>query len=253
MFGENPIRKDSDYIAGLYRVQSIFMTIQGEGPFAGMPAVFIRLAGCNLRCTFCDTDFESGFRNVMNTDALVSQVLDIASPGCRLVVITGGEPFLQYLPPLLTSLCQKRFHCQIETAGSTIGLNHGDDLERLSIVHGVGAPYPVSGWVSVVVSPKTPKVQQFFQHYAVAYKYIIRAGFVSETDGLPNTSTQLPGEVFGPLYRPSNIFPRSQIYVQPMDLQSETLNEANTKEATSSALKFGYTLSLQLHKILGLE
>jgi len=59
MFGTNPLSKpiESD---GLYlEVQDIFSTIQGEGPFAGKPAVFLRLAGCNLRCFFCDTDFES--------------------------------------------------------------------------------------------------------------------------------------------------------------------------------------------------
>ena len=59
MFGKNPIRKAIFDNADFYEVQEIFLTIQGEGPYAGTPAIFIRLGGCNLACNFCDTEFES--------------------------------------------------------------------------------------------------------------------------------------------------------------------------------------------------
>ncbi|HEY6020017.1 MAG TPA: 7-carboxy-7-deazaguanine synthase QueE, partial [Candidatus Paceibacterota bacterium] len=63
MFGQNPvspIRHDKES----FLVKDIFYTIQGEGPYAGRPAVFVRLGGCNLRCAFCDTDFSNGVKEM---------------------------------------------------------------------------------------------------------------------------------------------------------------------------------------------
>lgn len=59
MLGQNPIRPPITGDGTQLFVQSIFPTIQGEGPAAGIPSVFIRLGGCNLACSFCDTEFES--------------------------------------------------------------------------------------------------------------------------------------------------------------------------------------------------
>ena len=72
------------------RINEIFYSLQGEGHFTGRPAIFIRLAGCNLRCPFCDTDFTS------YTEMAVADILKaIASYPARFVVLTGGEPSLQ--------------------------------------------------------------------------------------------------------------------------------------------------------------
>ena len=59
MFGTNPSRKQVLDDGQELWVQEVFYTLQGEGPFSGQPALFIRLAGCNLRCFWCDTEFES--------------------------------------------------------------------------------------------------------------------------------------------------------------------------------------------------
>ena len=59
MFGKNPIRPPEKGDGSILFVQEIFPTLQGEGPLAGVPAVFLRLGGCNLACSFCDTEFES--------------------------------------------------------------------------------------------------------------------------------------------------------------------------------------------------
>lgn len=95
------------------KVNEIFYSIQGEGHFAGVAAVFVRLSGCNLRCPFCDTEFESGV--VMSEDDIVNEVMRYPASH---VVITGGEPTLQ----LTSSLCRKlkgagKF-LQIETNGT---------------------------------------------------------------------------------------------------------------------------------------
>lgn len=70
----------------------IFYSLQGEGSYAGTPAVFVRLAGCNLACDFCDTDYVLKF--LASIDDVVARVREIGGD-CPMVVITGGEPFAQ--------------------------------------------------------------------------------------------------------------------------------------------------------------
>ncbi|MDQ2872159.1 MAG: 7-carboxy-7-deazaguanine synthase QueE [Candidatus Eremiobacteraeota bacterium] len=76
----------------MLQLAEIFYSVQGEGTFAGTPAVFVRLAGCNLACSFCDTDYAVKFF------ASVSEVVDRvreAGGECPMVVLTGGEPLAQ--------------------------------------------------------------------------------------------------------------------------------------------------------------
>ena len=70
----------------------IFYTLQGEGTHAGTPAVFVRLAGCNLSCDFCDTDY--ALRSLTSVEAVVERVRE-AGGDCPMVVVTGGEPLAQ--------------------------------------------------------------------------------------------------------------------------------------------------------------
>lgn len=101
MFGHNEVvgqkffRDSPEAVAGKLLVTSIFHTIQGEGPFAGCPAVFIRLAKCQLQCSFCDTYFDSG--DWMYLGELFMRARDACKEGPipKLLIITGGEPTLQ--------------------------------------------------------------------------------------------------------------------------------------------------------------
>lgn len=78
------------------KVTEIFYSLQGEGPMAGRPAVFLRTAGCNLRCAWCDTSyaFDEG-EDISEQDVAKKIQSLIGLNDCRLVVITGGEPLLQ--------------------------------------------------------------------------------------------------------------------------------------------------------------
>lgn len=95
------------------RVNEIFYSLQGEGQYAGTPAVFVRFAGCNLKCPFCDTDFTS--YTEMTEDEIVGAVNQYPS---NVVILTGGEPTLQLTSSLLHKLCEAKLQVHIETNGT---------------------------------------------------------------------------------------------------------------------------------------
>lgn len=100
----------------MLKVNEIFHSIQGETTYTGLPTVFVRTTGCNLRCTYCDTKYsyyEGAFQRL-------EQVLEtIASFKSKYVCITGGEPLLQKASlELMRSLCDQRYHVSLETSGS---------------------------------------------------------------------------------------------------------------------------------------
>lgn len=152
MFGQNEIVgqkyfKDQAKSQDSLMVTSVFYTLQGEGPYAGLPALFVRLAKCNLACSFCDTYFDKGdqldfptlkeqmvstiekyFRSIGAED-IPDWITDDETTHPRLnavLVITGGEPMLQpALPKFLQSLQQPHIlrlfkHSQIETNGTLL-------------------------------------------------------------------------------------------------------------------------------------
>jgi len=98
------------------KVNEIFKSIQGESSFAGLPCVFVRLAGCNLRCSYCDTTYAYE----ENTEITVDEILEkVKSFNCSLVEITGGEPLLQEKTYLLVNkLLDAGERVLIETNGS---------------------------------------------------------------------------------------------------------------------------------------
>jgi len=100
------------------RVNEIFMSIQGESTYAGLPCVFIRLAGCNLDCSWCDTPYARGGEG--SVELSVDEVMAEAGKyNCNLVELTGGEPMLQREAPLLASrLLDEGYTVLLETNGS---------------------------------------------------------------------------------------------------------------------------------------
>ena len=94
----------------------IFHSLQGESTFAGLPCVFIRLSGCNLDCTWCDTPYARTESRTMTREEILKEV---ASFHCSLVEITGGEPLLQEeTPALVSDLIEKGHEVLMETNGS---------------------------------------------------------------------------------------------------------------------------------------
>ncbi len=104
---------NSEQQSTLYKVNEIFYSYQAEGRWAGQAAVFIRLAGCNLRCDFCDTEFLTGID--MDVREIMANVHDHEA---KFVVITGGEPLMQDTLELVQKLKDENYYVALETNGS---------------------------------------------------------------------------------------------------------------------------------------
>lgn len=233
-----PIEKRVLHDDGFLQVHSIFKTIQGEGPFCGTPCIFVRLAGCNLQCPACDTDYTST-RREMGPYEILAEVNELwrdktHRPG--LVVITGGEPFRQHLAYLFSVLMRHGYYIQVESNGTLpppIWDYRLDTHQRRGVY--------------IVCSPKTGKLNPDIVEYACALKYVVRAGQV-DRDGLPFNALDMRHRPM----RPPEGWDR-QIYIQPLDSQDPIENAAHTSEAVASCLEHGYTLQLQIHKLIGVE
>lgn len=111
------LEKLSLQYSGLFlKVNEIYFSIQGESTWAGMPCVFLRLTACDLRCSYCDTEYAFYEGQKRALDDIFAEILSF---GCPLVEITGGEPLLQKnVLPLMTRLCDTEKTVLIETSGA---------------------------------------------------------------------------------------------------------------------------------------
>jgi len=98
------------------RISEIFFSLQGETSRVGLPTVFVRLTGCPLRCTYCDTTYAFTGGQTMTLATILQEV---ASHAPRYVTVTGGEPLAQKnCLPLLTALCDAGYEVSLETSGA---------------------------------------------------------------------------------------------------------------------------------------
>ncbi len=239
MFGKNKILKPESHDGSSLQVQEIFATFQGEGPYVGYPSVFVRLGGCNLSCSFCDTEFDS-FKE-RTVDEIVVEVLRLARDeggevgveiGAKknskksagkilrnLVVITGGEPLRQPIEKLCEELLSCGFLVQIETNGTLFR-----DLPRD---------------VKIICSPKASqgkyhKIRADLLERIDAFKFIISAASPQYQDfaDVGQSEFNVP------------------VYLQPMDEYDAKKNHDNVLRVMDLAAKRGARISLQIHKIL---
>lgn len=218
MFGNNPKRSPVKGDGSFLEVQEIFSTFQGEGPYTGWPAIFIRLGGCNLACSFCDTEFESFTSIALDTILDKIALLHKKQPA-ELIVLTGGEPFRQPLALLCEALHALGFKIQIETNGT---------LYQSLLPE-----------VDIICSPKNTG-----RGYAE-----LRSDILERLNGLKFILSERDS-----LYREVGEVGQSRydipVYVQPMDEYDAEQNRRNIQYVVDYAAKHGYRLSLQTHKIL---
>ena len=142
----------------ILQINEIFYSIEGEGLRVGQPTTFVRLARCNLRCFFCDTEFDS-FREMT-----ISQIVDeVRRHSAKWVCLTGGEPLGQNITPLCRELVSAGFRLHIETNGTI----DPDPILCDLIEH----------WT---VSPKRQKIAAGLTHIT-ELKYVVGKAFCENT------------------------------------------------------------------------
>lgn len=236
-------------------VTSIFYTIQGEGPYAGTPAIFVRLAGCNrgrkedMGCKFCDTDFRFANGKAMTFDQIYYEmIVQNRSPAwlgrSALIVITGGEPMMQdNLSEFLAFLIRKGYRrIQIESNG-----------DRLA------SGFPLRPEIKLGVSPKIvkdkyrPSPPSEVLARVDFLKFVIDARPDNPYHDVPEYAKVIPGQVWvSPLtvyLRP--VAPGGVASFWTEGLIDHNRTAANYKRAVELALKYGFHLTNQMHLLFG--
>ncbi len=225
MFGQNPKRPPVKGDGSVLSVKNIFKTLQGEGPYVGEPAIFTRLGGCNLACSFCDTEFEE-YNDISLSEVIGSiQNLSLNNQGIKsvnLVVITGGEPFRQPINSLCYELLELGFQVQIETNG-TIYRELPEEVEI------VCSPKVSNNKYLSISADLLPRI--------TAFKFLISSNIenYASVPELGQSKYDIP------------------VFVQAMDEYDSVINAKNQKIAVDLAINNGYRLSYQIHKNLGIE
>lgn len=122
-----------------YPVVEIFQSIQGEGFYLGTPTNFIRLAGCNLKCPWCDTDWSKPKVGILYAEQIVEKL----DPRLPLTVITGGEPLMHDIVPLMKAI-REAFDCII--AFETNGTQSTLPLDKFDGIWITCSPKPQTNW-----------------------------------------------------------------------------------------------------------
>ena len=192
----------------MYPLVEIFESLQGEGRNTGRPCVFVRFAGCNLNCPWCDTDIKMSF-----TLSLEELVKEIKSFKAKSVVLTGGEPTLiAAMPELVARLKREGFWIAVETNGS------------------VDAP-----WLQFVdYTACSPKLE-YRDRIALSHADEVRV--VASAPDTADFCREIRKRISATDY-----------YISPCERDGE-IDFATAKDALSKLE--GWSLSVQLHKVLG--
>ena len=220
-----------------YKINELFETIQGEGSFTGQPSIFIRLQGCPVACSWCDTKHtweielsDKVSQNIMLTKAqetsqwatmTVEQILVLVKEKgfqAKHIVITGGEPCMVNLKPLCNTFELQGYSTQVETSG-TFDIRVSDKC-----------------WVTV-----SPKISMR-GGYPILNSAMMRANEIKH----PIATEQHVNDLKALLAEHSII--NTPIYLQPISQKSRA-----TELAISSCIANNWRLSVQVHKYLGIE
>jgi 7-carboxy-7-deazaguanine synthase len=177
-------------------ITEIFKSIQGESTFAGLPCIFVRLTGCNLRCTWCDTTYSFHGGTKMSVETVMGQVRNL---GGKLVEITGGEPLLQEdVYPLTNQLLGEGFWVLVETSGER-------NIGRLprEVVKVVDVKCPGSGEGGTFCTENLEALEKKDQiKFVVADEtdYNFARNFIAEHDLSERVNEVILSPVFGKLH-----------------------------------------------------
>ena len=199
----------------MYRVNDIFYSLQGEGHNTGRAAVFIRFAGCNLRCSFCDTEFDT-YREMTAEEIVAS----INTYSARFTVLTGGEPTLQVDEAFVDLLHQHGFEVAMESNGTRPAPKNLD-------------------WLTV-----SPKISGEKWKVESGWRLPDEVKVVFDEDTVPET--YLPS--------PSTLSLSPILYLQPCDTGNAERNAIIINRCIDYIKEHPqWRLSLQTHKLIGFK
>lgn len=245
-------------VDGSIKVTSIFRTLQGEAPFTGYPAVFLRLAGCNYGaktnfCQFCDTSFQLDQAQTFNPQDLIDQLYQIRQQG-DILVLTGGEPSLQAnIISILEALLDLDVFTiiQIET-----NLTNAKFWEQLYAT-GKVVREPNKKGIYVVGSPKanyktgkTPKPSDFLLTNVVGCVKVLVNGEGTPNAELPEWLNEVSAHVpvyLSPIAVYNKPYAGEVSSIWDTSLINHPATQANYQKAAALAIANGYKLSLQTH------
>jgi 7-carboxy-7-deazaguanine synthase len=198
----------------------IFASVQGEGLRQGEPTIFVRLAGCNLRCGFCDSKKAWAAGREMSVARIVDAVDRLRRDlPTTWVCLTGGEPLAQNVRPLILGLQARGFRVQIETNGTF-------------------PPAPLADWHTVSPKPPDYGIHPGFKKKAREVKLVVCRGL--GLDDIRTVRAAFPATV--------------PVILQPQSNAAWSIRKvAGLLEAASRAGLAGIRLSVQLHKVYGLR
>lgn len=211
-----------------YPINEIFYSLQGEGVWTGTPMLFIRLHGCNLNCSFCDTD--SKLTCELSEREIFNRLINFNAE-CTRVVLTGGEPLIHSLESLTTAL-RFRYKIHLETNG-ILPLSQ-------TLLEGIH-------WVTV--SPKQLKLSARTLRRANEVKFLWYPPFDEREEFIWWVIDEY------------EILTETKLYLQPLacsfEVRQETIEDINW-EHVKSAIQFckenpEFSLSMQMHKILNVK
>jgi len=220
-----------------YKINELFQTIQGEGAFTGQPSIFIRLQGCPVGCSWCDTKHtwevnasdqvitkvmlsksqETKQWSLLNIDEILSLVKELGYQA-KHIVITGGEPCMEDLTPLCLGFEAQGYSCQIETSGTF-------DIKTTETC-----------WVTV-----SPKVNMK-GGYPILASAMQRANEIKH----PIATEQHIDDL-------KKLLNDHQISKTPIYLQPISQKKRATELAIKTCIENNWRLSVQVHKYIGIE
>lgn len=216
------------------RIAEVFESVQGEGILTGVPSVFVRVSGCNLRCIWCDTPYASW--NPIGEVFAVESVVDlVAEYGSRHVVLTGGEPMLfPGVVDLCRSLKARGHHITIETAG-TVAQDVECDLMSISPKLSSSTPFGTR-WEDVHEMRRTnlDVLRQLSDRYDCQWKFVVGDQFEDDFAEIETLLTQVP------------VKRNDRVILMPEGTDPAALARHRT-EILGECLARGYRFGVRLH------